>query len=413
MPETSIHPDVHQAPDKVWNKTFISIMFANFMMYLGHWTIYTLIGMYADHLGATATIVGLVTSLFALTALVFKVISAPAIDTYNRKYILIGAMCVMALAYSGYGISNSVPVLMSFRLLQGAGQAFTATCFLALASDALPPKQMGTGIGYFALAQALCQAIGPTIGLFLVNKIGYNAVFFIASATMLIAVIITSQIKIGYVKTKKFQITLKNVIAKEAILPSLIIFLIALPSMAITSFLVLYAGKIQIANIGYYFTVNAVAIILSRPVIGKLTDKYGLAIAILPGIIFMAVGFFLISIAHSLPLILIAAFLGAIGSGGTQPAIQAVCMRSVSQDRRGAASSTSYIGSDLGNLVGGPLAGILVQFMGYVNMWRIIVVPLVITFAIVIFFRKELKDAELGKNTGSDLNGGFTKLKRI
>jgi len=170
-------------PDHIWNKTFISIFIANMLMFLGQQMINTLVAKYANHLGAAPAIVGFVTSGFAYSALLLKLVSAPAIDTFNKKYILTGAMLVMAAAFVGCSLSYSIPTLLMCRLLQGAGQAFSATCCLALASNALPPDKLGTGIGYYSLAQVICQSIGPTIGLYLVRLIGYNLTFAVGAGS--------------------------------------------------------------------------------------------------------------------------------------------------------------------------------------------------------------------------------------
>ena len=70
-------------PDKIWNASFISVFIANMLMFMGQQMMNTLVAKYANHLGAAPIIVGLVTSAFAYTALIFKIFAAPAIDTFN------------------------------------------------------------------------------------------------------------------------------------------------------------------------------------------------------------------------------------------------------------------------------------------------------------------------------------------
>ena len=60
---------------KIWNRVYTCVFLAYAMLFLGMQMVNTLVAKYADHLGATATIVGLVSSLFALTALIFKIVS--------------------------------------------------------------------------------------------------------------------------------------------------------------------------------------------------------------------------------------------------------------------------------------------------------------------------------------------------
>ena len=83
----------------------------------------SLIAPYAESLGATDMVIGVVASAFAITALLLKAVSAPAIDALNKKMILFFSMLVLAVSYLGFGMSNTVPGVMVFRLLQGAAKA--------------------------------------------------------------------------------------------------------------------------------------------------------------------------------------------------------------------------------------------------------------------------------------------------
>lgn len=381
-------------PTKIWNKHFTSIFIANACMYLAQQMMNSLVSKYADHLGAAASVVGVVSSLFAVTALLFKIISGPAIDTFNRRYILMGAMTVMAVAFLGYSLSTNIPTLMISRLIQGTGQAFTATCCLALAADTLPPDKFGSGIGVFSMAQAASQAIGPTVALTLVGAVGYNVTFAIGAGIMLVAVFMASRVKVPYTKTKKFQISLKNIVAKEAIMPATIMFFLAMTNCVINSFLILFASGQGVENIGYYFTVYAGTLLLTRPMVGRLTDRFGLVKVLIPAMACFAGAFLFISICSTLPMFLLAAFISAFGYGACQPAIQTLSMKCVPSARRGAGSSTNYIGTDLGNLAGPVIAGAVAQNLGYAVMWRAMIAPVGVALLVVLLCRKRINAVE-------------------
>lgn len=354
----------------------------------------SLVAKYANHLGAAASVVGLVTSMFAVTALIFKIVSGPAIDAFNRKWILAGAMCIMATAYFGYSLSNSVPMLIASRLIQGTGQAFTATCCLALAADTLPPEKYGSGIGIFSMAQAAAQAIGPTVALTLVNAVGYNATFAIGGCIMLFAAFMATRVNTSKIEYKPFKITFDNVFAKEAVMPAVMLFFLAMTFCVINSFLIIFGGEQGVENIGYYFTVYAATLLVTRPMIGKLTDRFGLVKILIPALFCFAGSFMIISISDSLWMFLLAAFVAAFGYGACQPAIQTLCMKCVPVERRGAGSSTNYIGNDLGQLVGPIVAGALVESFGYASMWRLMTVPVGIAAVVALCFSGRIAEVE-------------------
>jgi len=384
-----------QTVGSIWNAVFVTIFIVNFLVHCCSQMMNTLTSKYAAYLGATSSVVGMVAGMYAYTALFFKMFSAPAIDTFNRKYVLLAADFVIFLSFVGYAMSNSIPMLMLSRLLQGTGLAFTTTCCLTIASDFLPNDKMSSGIGYFALATALAQAIGPTIGLRLAETIGYNRTFGVMAGIMVVAMLLVASLKIEFVRTKRFVISLKTIIAKECIMPSLILFLLAVAYCVVNSFLVLFAESRGIgSNIGYFFTVYAVTMLFSRPFIGKMADRYGTVKVLIPSMCCFAAAFLLISFSRQLPMFLLAAFISAFGYGGCQPTIQAVNMRSVSKDRRGAASCTSFIGQDCGAMAGPLVAGLVVESFGYDNMWRIMILPIVLAMVITILFRSRIDRTE-------------------
>jgi MFS family permease len=395
----------HENEARIWNSVFISVVVINTMVHLCVYMSNTLSGLFADYLGAAATIVGLVTGLFGATALIFKMVSAPAIDSFNRKYVLLGSILLLFLSFVGYYVTKSVPMLIVSRLITGAALAFIPTTCMTIASDSLPVEKMSTGIGYFALGTAVCMAAAPALGLMLKGVFGYNNTFGILAIFMLITIAFATTLKTSYRPVNKFKITWSSIFAKEAAVPALVIFFVSMPFNVIMSFLVLFGnlvlfGKAQVANssMGTFFTVYALSMIFSRPLIGKLADKFGSVKVIIPSMLSFAVAFLIISFSKSLPMFLLAGFVSAFGYGGCQPALQAVCMKSVPVERRGAASCTSYIGSDVSNIVGPVLAGAVIVHLGsniagYVNMWQLMVIPIGIAMLVTIVYRKQINHA--------------------
>ena len=128
--------------------------------------------------------------------------------------------------------------------------------------------------------------------------------------------------------------------------------------------------------------------------IGKLTDRYGLVKIVVPSLICFAASFLIISYSRSLPMFLLAAFVAAFGYGASQPAIQALSLKCVPKERRGAGSSTNFIGTDLGSLLGPILAGAVADLLGYEVMWRVMILPVVFALVIVLFSRKRISRME-------------------
>lgn len=213
-------------------------------------------------------------------------------------------------------------------------------------------------------------------------------------------------IKTSFVKKKKFQLTFQNTIAAEAFLPAFMLFLLSAAYHTIQSFLIIFAGERGVEEIGYFFTVYAIALLGTRPLFGRLMDKIGFVRSMIPALCCFALSFFLISFSCSLPMFLLAALVSAFGYGVAAPAIHTLCMQTVPKERRGAASSTSYIGSDVGNLAGPTFAGAMAESFGYGSMWRIMTIPVFVTLALVILCRRKIGRMEENfRETGGGKKG--------
>jgi predicted MFS family arabinose efflux permease len=75
-------------------------------------------------------------------------------------------------------------------------------------------------------------------------------------------------------------------------------------------------------------------------------------------------------------------------------------MKSVTNEHRGAASSTNYIGMDLGNLAGPTIAGSIAQSMGYTFMWRVMTIPFALAMLMLVLFRRKIVHIEDSFSSG-------------
>lgn len=370
----------------IWNRDFVSIFIANILLNLGLQMANGILTKYADDLGASANEIGLIASLFAVTALVFKVIAGPAIDSLNRKYILAASMTVMSVSFIGYSFSTSVATLSVFSLLRGAAQAFTVTCSLVIATDFLPADKLASGISIYSLAHAVCQALGPALALNLSLFIGYKTTFQSCALIELVGIIWVLLIKKKSVGEKRFAISLDRIVAIEALFPVFILFLLQLANCTITAFLIVYGVDqgIPQGQLGLYFTVYAVVLLVLRPFVGRIADRFGFKWAIMPGMVLFAVSFIVLSKATSMPAILFAAVLAAFGYGASQPIIQALSMKLTPREKHGAASCTCYIGADIGAIIGPNVAGLIVTWQGYPTMWLCMIIPIALGFVLTL-----------------------------
>ena len=396
--------DGWKEPDTIWNKMFISIFLINVALNMGQQMSNSLLSLYAKSTGAPADQIGQLMSMFAVTALIFRFLSGPAMNSYNRKTLVIMAMCFMATAYIGFSfapvISGAVGVevifvLKFFRLLQGVGNAFGNSCCLTIVSDALPRDKFTTGMSYYACALVISQAIGPAVGISLRDLFGYQTTYLLFFAIMLLTILAASLIKIAPNERIPFRLNMNNMIAREALVPAGVTFLVAMGFTSISSFLLVYAEERGIGGASLFFTVYAVTMLGTKPIVGKLTDRFGFVKVAIPSVFMTILSLVLIAYASNLPMLLLAAFVNAFGYGAVQPMLQSLCMKSVKPERRGTASGTNYISSDLATIIGPTVCGGVAAAFGYQPvMWLVMGVPIFGGVVFIFLFRKHISRIE-------------------
>ncbi len=376
----------------IWTRNFISIFIINFISGFGQQLANTLISPYASSLGAAEALVGTIAGATAVFALVIRPITGPAIVSFDNKKLLICAYTLNAVGNISYGFITNPSLLLFARACAGFGLGIGAPLCMVIASDSLPEDRMASGLGVFSLALAISQAVGPSVGLALRDAAGYRTTFFIAAGINVLAIVSALILRLPEKERTAFRVRLDTIIAREAVCPALILMCLNLAYSTFSAFMVLYAESKHIEGVGTFFTIYAMVLLVSRPVSGFLGDRFGPKAVFYPGVAMFAAAFLLIAYASSLPVLLASAAIAAVGYGSCQPMMQALCIRSVSRERRGAASSTNYIGTDLGHFFGPVIAGLVVERMGYSVMYMAAILPLILS-VFIFFFVKMPKNA--------------------
>lgn len=391
---THMSDNSSQKAQTIWTHNFIVLFFANAVISFGAQMTYALLSLYCRELGATDSVVGTVSGIFALTALAMRPISGPAIDAWNKKTLYLVTITLNAIAMFGYGISNSIPMVIFFRLLHGISNGTSAALCLAMATESLPAEKISSGIGVYMLSTVLAGAIGPGLGLTLSEKYGFSVTYFISAAMILAATLVGVRLDYSNVKSKPLKINLNTVIAKEAIVPAIIIMIMQFASGTVNSFLVLMVTDRNIDGISVYYTVNALAMVAFRPLAGKIADKYGSAKALFPTLAIFMCNLICLAFCSSKWMLWLSALLNAFGYASFYSMLQALAMKITPFERRGAGGSTCYIGTDTGAMLGPMVAGIIANFFGYKIMYLYGLAPLALCGFILHIWLKKRSAAE-------------------
>lgn len=100
-------------------------------------------------------------------------------DRYGRRRLLILGTLLFALASAACAVAPSLPLLLAGRIVQGMGAAMLMPNSLAILGDAFSGEARGRAIGTWAAVAAVAGAIGPVLGGWLIDGVGWQAIFLI------------------------------------------------------------------------------------------------------------------------------------------------------------------------------------------------------------------------------------------
>ena len=369
----------------IWTYNFTTLFITNCVAFFGQNMMSALLPKYLNTLGISSTVIGIVVSMFSITALCSRPVTGPLIDGWKKKTLYLIMLGIMLASFLGYAVvGSSVVLLCAVRLLHGIGLGCLAALALTMATDSLPSDKIASGIGVYGLSSVLASALGPGVGLAIVERWGYTATFLTAAALQLVSIFIALSMKFENNANNKIVFSLRNIISMEAAMPAFLMLLACTARACMTTFLVVVITDTRkIDGMSTYYILNALAMLVSRPLFGKISDKYGLHISLIPSYIFFAASLVLTGFCQTTWQLWIVAILYGFGFGTASPSLQAMCMKLVEPERRGVASTTAFVGTDIGDLIGPIICGALVDLWGYTAMFSLCVVPIVISVVIL------------------------------
>ncbi len=127
--------------------------------------------------------------LLPLSALLL--LGGAAGDHFGRRRTLIAGILLFALASVGCAVSPNLIALFVARGLQGVGAAIVMPSSLGILGSSFEGEARGRAVGTWASAGAIASAIGPPLGGWLVEAVGWRAIFYlnvpVAAAAIIVA----------------------------------------------------------------------------------------------------------------------------------------------------------------------------------------------------------------------------------
>ncbi|MGM0941515.1 MAG: MFS transporter [Bacillota bacterium] len=352
---------------KIWTSDFILICLANFFIFLGFQMTLPTLPLFVKELGGSDQLIGIIVGIFTFSALLMRPYAGHALESRGRRFVYMFGLGVFVLSVGSFAFVTSIAFLLMMRIVQGIGWGFSTTATGTIATDLIPPKRRGEGMGYFGLSGNIALAFGPSLGLTLVDVITFPQLFLICASGGLIAFILSSTIRYKKVDQSEHKtVAVKfDIFEKTAIQPSMLLFFITFTFGGIATFLPLHAAEKSVAGIESYFLVYAIFLMISRTFAGKVYDRKGHLYVFLPGTVLIFGAMLLLAWLPNTAVMLIAAGMYGLGFGSVQPALQAWAVENAPGNRKGMANATFFSFFDLGIGLGAIIFGQIAFVFNY------------------------------------------------
>ncbi len=130
-------------------------------------------------LSMNAVLLSWVPTAYLLAAAMFLVPFGRLADLYGRKKIFIYGMGIYTAAALFSGLAQSSFTLIAFRALQGFGASMIFGTGVAIITSVFDPGERGRALGINVASVYIGQAVGPFIGGFLTEHLGWRSIFLV------------------------------------------------------------------------------------------------------------------------------------------------------------------------------------------------------------------------------------------
>ncbi len=377
-------------PEKqpLWTLNFILICASTLCIFLAFHSLYPTLPIYIERFGGSTRIAGLALTSLTVAAIFSRPITGWALDKYGRKTIFICGLFLFLVPMVIYIWLVPVVLLIALRFVQGLGWGVGNTASGTVASDIVPRKRMGEGMGYYSLTLSVSMALSPVLALWLIDHYSFRELFIACSLLTLTSLLLALLIR--YPKTERPRsVPAPSFVfmEKAALQPAAVILFVIFTYSSVISFLPLYARQQGLATVGYFFTAMALTTLISRPLSGIIVDRAGRRgydISVIISTIATVAAMPVLAQTTSLSHLLWGGSLYGIGFGFIQPTMLALAIRSVPAHKKGAANATFWTAVDMGAATGSLCWGFVAAALGYKILFNLTIIPLLI--ALLVYF---------------------------
>ena len=355
--------------------------------------------LFALHLGAGPEAIGFVVGISTVTGIFFKLPSGALSDVIGRRKTMLIGLFVFALMPFAYLFIRDYYALSIVRFLHGFATAVYGPVSMAVVADIAGEKK-GEMLSWFSSVTITGNLLGAPVGGLLLYSMAaaspslgdFRNVFLLSGCAGMISLLLALRLLAGKEAPKegaglrsalaKFCSGIKEVVSdRRVVVTSSMEGLQNMTMGALEAFLPIYAVKVAGLNelqAGLLWGVQVLVTILSKPIMGKSSDRYGRKSVIALGMVLCALSFTSIPMLKNFYALMVAATFFGLGEAFVTSSSAALVADACKEKHFGAAMGTFGTIFDIGHASGPILAGILISKWGYLYAFSVMGVMLIL-----------------------------------
>ena len=352
--------------ETLFTPRFFVLWSYNFTVFLSAFQLLPTAPFHILSLGGSGTEAGLFLGFLTYSSAISAPITGALGDRYGKRNLLL----VAALALTGfsilYAIAPSYQIVLGLVLVHGVFWSCLLSSSSAYMTDIIPKSRRAEGLGYSGFASILAVAVAPWIGLWVFDHGGWTLLCLESAALNLIMAVIAWRLPkdIPHPDVKP-SLHPSDLIEWRVLVGAFTLFLYAFSYGGITSFVAVYAEHVGVTPRALYVTMLSLAILATRPFIGRYGDRIGASRVIVPCLALVVLGVAVLPFADRRSLFVLSALLFGVGFGSAYPIFVAHLMHHVAEHRRGATFGALIGAFDTGIGTGSIAVGWISQRYGF------------------------------------------------
>ena len=356
--------------DRLFTPYFFVMCGFTFTVFLSAFQLLPTAPFHILDLGGSTFASGLFLGFLTYSSAFSAPITGALADRIGQRRVLIVSSVALAAFSIGYAAIPSYRVMLVLVIIHGVFWSGLLSASASYMTDLLPQSRRAEGIAYWGLSSVAAMAVAPTVGLWIYKR-GWMWLCIAGAALNLVMAAIAWNLKAHQYPNGERPARRGGLLEWRVLIVSISLFMYSFGYGGITSFTALYADANGVSPKSIYLTAMAIVILVTRPLAGRLGDRWGYKRVFIPCLVLISLGMALLAVGGSRPLMIASAVVFGIGFGTAYPVYVGYVMQGVDAERRGAAFGAILAAFDTGIGTGSTSMGWLIQKFGFATAFGV------------------------------------------